>query len=246
MRRILLVLTALCIMSSCFAGSTLAKYTSEAIGVDSARVAKWGVGVTATGDEAFSMTYKGKSVAQQSSNTVVSKSDGVAVVAPGTEGTLGSMTLVGTPEVSVSIRYEVDFELGDKWVYSDGTNSEFYCPLYISVGDVVISQYEYPDSERFEQAVEDAVAEALGESTGGIGKISEGVYEKTVLAGTELDASVEILWDWPFTNTDAATKYGDEVAVLFDNKDLYLGMQAYAGNAASVSFSIKGSVTQID
>ena len=36
--------------TSCFVGSTFAKYVSENQGEDSARVAKWGVEVEVTGD----------------------------------------------------------------------------------------------------------------------------------------------------------------------------------------------------
>ena len=42
-------LLVLCLMTTCVIGATLAKYTTAGSGADTARVAKWGVTVSASG-----------------------------------------------------------------------------------------------------------------------------------------------------------------------------------------------------
>lgn len=44
------LLVVLTLITSCFVGGTFAKYVTENEGMDTARVAKWGVEVTVTGD----------------------------------------------------------------------------------------------------------------------------------------------------------------------------------------------------
>jgi len=104
------LLVVLTLITSCFVGGTFAKYVTENEGMDTARVAKWGVEVTVTGD-GFKTSY-GKDYAESNveGNTVIS-STGEKVVAPGTKGTFGGVKIPGNPEVAVKIEPTADVDL---------------------------------------------------------------------------------------------------------------------------------------
>ena len=129
MRAAALMLT-LTMITSCFVGGTFAKYTTNSTGTDSARVAKFGVAVTANGPTFAKEYAKDDDKFTLEANSVVSTD----VVAPGTNGNMASMTLSGTPEVAVRVSYEGKFDISDNWT----VDSEFYCPLQITIGTAII------------------------------------------------------------------------------------------------------------
>ncbi|MBQ2306929.1 MAG: hypothetical protein II184_05390, partial [Clostridia bacterium] len=123
--RVAVLMVALTLITSCFVSSTYAKYVVSG-GVDeTARVAKFGVTITATG-KLFADTYKaatantpgaaGDDIADATSLTVVSSASGVGaatdidnVVAPGTKNDTGmTFTVTGTPEVAVRVFMDID------------------------------------------------------------------------------------------------------------------------------------------
>lgn len=139
------------------------------------------------------------------------------VVAPGTSGSMSAFTITGTPEVAVRVAFEGTLDLGDKWVDSNG---DYYCPIEITVGATTFKGTAYGSADLFEAAVNDKIA----------------TYSKNYEANTDLrniggDAPA-ISWAWAFEGNDV--------------KDTYLGNQAAAGNAATISLSVTATVTQID
>ena len=187
----LLVLT---LLSVCVISGTFAKYVTSAEGSDSARVAKFGVAITANGTT-FANTYAKDDTATAIANTVVSTDK---VVAPGTKGDMASMKLTGTPEVAVKVSYKGEFAIDDKWTV-DGT---FYCPLEIKVNDTTIKGTDYQTAEAFNKAVNDAI-------TG---------YSKEYAPGTNLatlgDDSLKVTWAWAYEGNDDAkdTALGEAAA----------------------------------
>ena len=180
--RVGVALVALTLITSCFVGGTFAKYTTAGKGTDSARVAKFGVIVTANGNM-FTDKYDAADSA-----TVVSQG-GVDVVAPGTRGDMVSMTLLGVPEVDVKVTYVATVELNDHWEDAAG---DFYFPLDIFVNsrEVELSGAKNKD------AVISAVANAINDYSN----------SKTYKAGTNLstvgDESLAISWEWDFEGND--------------------------------------------
>ena len=92
MMRIASVLMVAVLLSTCAISSTFAKYVSSASAGDTARIAKWGVEVTATGN-AFKVEYQKQT--DNNSYSVVSKdkdsTDETAIkniLAPGTSGNI--------------------------------------------------------------------------------------------------------------------------------------------------------------
>ena len=74
-------LLVLCLMTTCVIGATLAKYTTAKDTQDSARVAKWGVRITAATNSAFATEYNKQDTAYTGTLSVKSSSDD-EVVAP--------------------------------------------------------------------------------------------------------------------------------------------------------------------
>lgn len=215
MRLACFLLVAVLISTSAISG-TYAKYVSKGEGTDSARVAKWGVAITANGDT-FAKEYATDDAVFTEANSVISTDK---VVAPGTDGEMASMTLSGTPEVAVRINYVGVFDISDNWVDGNGT---YYCPLVIKVNGTAFDGRAYTSAADFELSVNNAIA----------------AYSKDYPAGTDLSTvaadSLAITWEWPFSTS------ADN-----DVKDTALGDAAAAGNAATVQLTVTTTATQID
>lgn len=224
------LLLVLVLVTSCFVGSTFAKYTVGDKGTATARVAKFGVAVTASGDM-FAKTYAtDDQSAGAIANSVASTEN---VVAPGTkkEGFVAA-TITGTPEVAVRVSYKLDAAdlTIENWNLADGS---FYCPLVFRIkaadgGNTVISGTGFTDVNEMKAALVNAVA----------------AYTKDYAPGTDLSGqaadTLTISWEWPFETGTDTEKPANNV------KDTYLGDQAAAGHAATVSLTLATTVTQID
>lgn len=233
------LLLALVLVTSCFVGGTFAKYVRYGGGQDHARVAKFGVTVTAAGD-VFAKEYDAKDPTVQDYNgqviakSVISSGDDKKVVAPGTANSdILTVSVTGTPEVAVEVKYEAHVTFNesltepDNWKDKDG---KYYCPLVITVNGTAYKGLDYASTAEFEDAVEGAINSLT----------------KKYPANTDLSQSgsksVAISWEWPFEVMGADGK----VDHTFDVKDTYLGNQAADGKAATVGIVVATTVTQID
>lgn len=233
------LLLALVLVTSCFVGGTFAKYVRYGGGQDHARVAKFGVTVTAAGD-VFAKEYDAKDPTVQDYNgqviakSVISSGDDKKVVAPGTANSdILTVSVTGTPEVAVEVKYEAHVTFNesltepDNWKDKDG---KYYCPLVITVNGTAYKGLDYASTSEFEDAVEGAINSLT----------------KKYPANTDLSQSgsksVAISWEWPFEVMGADGK----VDHTFDVKDTYLGNQAADGKAATVGIVVATTVTQID
>lgn len=108
MMRLASALLILTLLTTCMISGTFAKYTTQATGEDTARVAKWGVKVNVTSD-LFANAYKNTSV-EYTNNiaTVKASTENQNIVAPGTTGTGLGVTSEGTPEVSYEMKIKLD------------------------------------------------------------------------------------------------------------------------------------------
>lgn len=232
--RAAVLMLALVLITSCFVGGTFAKYVTSGDAGDNARVAKWGVSITAhdTGD-VFAKEYD--AIAGQD-NTVIAGGE-YKVIAPGTKKDNAALvTLSGKPEVSVQVTYNAEhFSLTGNWIGDE--NNTFYCPLIIKVtgkvGDAVktetINCVEKTSAAEVETAVKNAVA----------------ACSATYGPNTDLSAvagdSLKISWEWPFEGT---ANQGQT-----DAKDTYLGNQAATAiglDIPAIHIPVTATVTQID
>ena len=110
--RIASLLLVAVLMTTCIISGTYAKYVTSGEVSDTARVAKFGVTVTATSD-LFKAEYATDDTSYTGSLSVKASNDD-DVVAPGTKGNISAAGLSGKPEVAVRVSYEnVKFDLGD-------------------------------------------------------------------------------------------------------------------------------------
>lgn len=137
MMRLASALLILTLLTTCMISGTFAKYTTQATGEDTARVAKWGVTVNVTSD-LFADAYKDTSVEYNGiTATVKASAENQNIVAPGTTGTGLGVASTGTPEVS----YEMKIKLNDttakmpslKYTPKDATDASIYEPVKFSV-----------------------------------------------------------------------------------------------------------------
>ena len=217
--RVAALLLALTLMTSCFVGGTFAKYTTAKTGDDYARVAKFGVEITAIG-KMFAKEYDTKKpadIAYVGAKSVVS---GENVVAPGTSGELAEIKITGTPEVAVEVTYTATVNFGDNWKAEDDS---YYCPIEITVDGTTYKGTTYGSIDEFENAVAKAITDQHNRYAAG-----------TVL-GSEANCSVVISWAWAFEGND-------------DVKDTYLGDWILRGeeHKPAITLEITCTVTQID
>ncbi len=193
--RAAVILMALVLMTSCFVGGTFAKYVTAGNAEDSARVAKFGVVVSAS-DGAFFETYDSDS---NYSGLTVEASE--KVVAPGTEGNFATIELSGTPEVAVEVAYEAEVSFSDTWTDKDGN---YYCPIIVTVDGEEFDGADYTSVAAFKADIEDAISG----------------YTANYAPGQDLsainNAEVAVSWEWPFSTGDANdikdTYLGDQAA----------------------------------
>lgn len=223
------LLLALVLVTSCFVGGTFAKYVTSGTGTDSARVAKFGVEITATGTM-FAKEYDtdDDNVKATIAKSVVS-SDESKLVAPGTKGNMVSMTMTGTPEVAVNVKCEATEVKLENWTREDGT---FYCPLKFTIkgveGNVHISGLDYNSAATLQNAIKNEIA-----------TYSVNYPAKTTLSEKNT-AALGVSWEWAFADATGT------MANQSDVDDTYLGKQAATATAATVSLTVKTTVTQID
>ena len=226
--RAAVLMLALVLITSCFVGGTFAKYVTSGDAADYARVAKWGVTVTAheTGD-IFAKSYD---------NTVIAEGE-YKVIAPGTKKDNAALvTLSGQPEVSVRVTYSAEhFSLTGNWV--GDVTGKFYCPLIIKVtgkvGDTVktetINCVEKTSAKEVETAVKNAVAACSA------------TYGPNTDLSTVAGDGLKISWEWPFEGTKNPGQT--------DEMDTYLGDQAAKTSdldVPSIHIPVTATVTQID
>lgn len=212
MMRVASALLVAVLLTTCAISGTFAKYISSEDAGDTARVAYWGVQVSATGDDAFATNYK-----DETGDNGLKVSSSEKVVAPGTKGELGKITIDGTPEVVVDVDVNATLKL-EGWEV-DGA---LYCPIVFDVG-----------GEKF----------AIGATYPTITKLTDAIIAKfnamdrnDVAVGTSLADSITISWAWDFDDNGAGTN---------DDKDTALGMLTGA-DAPTIEFTCEVTVEQVD
>ena len=228
MMRIAALLLALTLMTSCFVGGTFAKYTTAGNkALETARVAHWGVTIDVSGDDAFAKNYKDAATDVAAEITVASSTVD-KVVAPGTNGTLFTMNVEGSPEVDTQITITADLELVG-WVDAGG---DFYCPIVFNINGTSYAWLDsYASLDEFEAVVENAITAQAG------------TYQANADLSTVLDDT--ITWSWAFrTGDDDAEKAANDI------KDTYLGDCA-AGiitgkTASTISLTMSITIEQVD
>lgn len=227
------------LLSTSAVSGTFAKYVTSGSGSDNARVAKWGVTVTANGS-AFGTAYKsadGKISATYTASTdSVNSSNTDKVVAPGTGDDVVAAAITGTPEVDCKIVVTADLTVAN-WTVS----STDYFPIIFTVGGVTYGMQgsgatnsTYTSTNDLISAVEAAASKDSASAT----VIEAGTDLSTLIIG---NYTPSISWQWDFDSTTAATN-----TYRTDEKDTALGNAAATGNAATIQLDYTVQVVQVD
>ena len=130
MMRVASALLVAVLLSTCAISGTFAKYVTEASGSDTARVAKFGVTVSNSG-ELFLKNYAKTDANYTLGNDTVESVDNWNVVAPGTSHSNTDVVLEGKPEVAVKVAYEItELTVSNNWI--DGEDEEYF-PIIFNV-----------------------------------------------------------------------------------------------------------------
>lgn len=229
MRLACFLLVAVLISTSAISG-TYAKYVTADDADDSARVAKWGVTVDVTAD-AFSDAYKDEAVTYTSDEevmtiTVQADSKDTKVLAPGTEGTLATVVLDGTPEVDVEVTFAAELTLTG-WLDKNGN---VYCPIVFTVGS---EEMKWDNSYATVADFAAAVSKKINDNTA--------YYHTNTDLGEVAGHDLVITWEWPFeTGADDVEKAANNV------KDTFLGDEAAANRESTIAIDLAVTVTQVN
>ena len=234
-------LLVLCLLTTCVISTTFAKYTTSGDAQDTARVAQWGVTITAQngGTDGFATSY----------GTTVKSSTTDKLVAPGTDAELAEFTIAGVPEVSLNLNIEFtdteDVFLKTKTGYKDWTQEEGTYDLANDYYPVVYTLKFVADTTNGTGA--DATL-ATGNLDAIITKINtlNGDYAVASADWTNILGTYTITWAWDFdaagagTNDKADTTLGNLAAGLADST------VATADYNLDIHFEIDITATQID
>lgn len=241
MMRLAAILLVCVLASTCGISGTYAKYVTSDFAEDSARVAKWGVTVTAAGT-LFSKSYKDLPVtsAVDTDGTITVQvvdwnTGNTNVVAPGTKNETGmSFVLTGTPEVDVNVQFKFEV-VGDKEIklaagdYADDpTTGKLDDPF-------TVNEDYYPVVFVLKKDGNTLVSGNVATIQAWLNTYLNGIYQtNTDLSDINCagDGNYRLTWYWDFDDSGAGT---------YDVKDTYLG-NAIAGG----SFPTKGATTDIE
>lgn len=230
MMRLASVLLVLTLLTTSVISGTFAKYTVTKSAGDSARVAHWGVAVTVSGDQAFKTEYNGTASATNTDTVTVKSSTLKKLVAPGTDGTLATVDITGSPEVDAAITFNATVTISD-WIIDHDGNPEtagiYYCPLIVTVGSDKLVGNSYDSAADFATAIKEKI------------DAYSGYYNAH--SDTTLARDVDVTWKWNIsTNTDDA----EQTDVL----DTVLGnLAATEGdNADYIQLALTVTVEQVD
>lgn len=240
-------LLVLCLMTTCVIGATLAKYTTAKDTQDSARVAKWGVRISAAANSAFKTEYDKDDDSYTKEGAVTVKSSSTdKVVAPGTSGSATQFSISGTPEVAVRLSFamtafkEVTLTAGT-YTNTDGapvTLGSDYNPIKwtLKKNDTHV--------EGADTNVEGAVNLTLAEMATFLR-----TYHVDYAPGTDLSATVptyKLYWAWAFDGNDTADSILGDLAANVSGIKKGSNDIAASDYSTQVSYTLTITATQID
>ena len=236
------MMLALVLITSSFVGGTFAKYTTSGTGRDSARVAKFGVTITADADEMFKRQYETKSGSSSTSITysVDSSDRRNDLVAPGTKcENAMTFSLKGQPEVAVNVNvdihgYDVFLKKSDN--LKDVTTADPFATFQLAEDyyPVVFTLYKNGAKVDSVKKISDIQTYFAGVS---------GNYP----ANSNLDDLLgvyTISWEWEFDGNDKA----DTLLGYLTNKRSGFGLEMGSDKdyQSGLHFILIATVTQID
>lgn len=242
------LLVAVLLTTSMISG-TFAKYVTSADANDTARVAKWGVEVTAS-TNAFATKYETKATDDAAALSVEATEK---VIAPGTNsaevGEAFQFTISGTPEVATLVTIEIE-NIKDIFLangeYTDWTKSPYTGKFKVNEAAVDgrdVAGY-YPVKWTLTVEDQNPVGTTIIADKVSLQEVEDLVNAYVASAryapNEKLDATFTLSWEWDFEGNDQADTLlgnlaaGTDTTVATENYNLV------------TSFDFTVTVTQID
>ncbi len=260
MMRIASLVLVLTLLSTCAISGTFAKYVTSDSASDTARVAKFGVVLNATGNSGFDVQYKTHDTKYNAAMSVIASTNADntqdKVVAPGTSSadlnTTQTYSISGTPEVATKVDISMTVT-EDIWLLKEDNSK--YCPVVFTLKQ---TQGKYLPEGATDLA--DISEEGIVLKSGTLTDIQDflSTYSGTAYyaPNTDLAASFELSWAWAFeTGTDADPDAND----VYDTTlgDLAAGVKCYKADGTTelvdgtdynleIKYEITFTVTQVD
>ena len=240
MMRLASALLILTLLTTCAISGTFAKYVTSDTASDTARVAKFGVDVSASGalfDKNYFNEENGNTPAgTESANLTVKSSNTDNLVAPGTKSSAEGLqfSVTGTPEVSVKVAFDltINHEVflnapGETGAYKDFTNAS-------DAGTFTFEDTYYPVKFTLKKGDTSLATGNLTEIQTKLSSLTSETYE----AGTNLVDEIgayTLTWEWAFEDntSDAAKALQDQQDTLLGNLANNSNVAAYCANAAA-------------
>ncbi len=232
MMRLASVLLVAVLLTTCVISGTFAKYVTSDSSSDSARVAKWGISITTSGN-LFGLNYKDAIIADSSDTTItVASSDTTKVVAPGTKNETGmTFTIGGKAEVDLQLNVAVeatDITLAAN-TYDDPTTGNATDKFTLSTA------YHPVKFTLTKNGTAEKTGVALSEIETYLEALSGKVEANQALGSGTSDTDTYVLtWAWDFEDSSDTN---------IDKADTYLGNET---TLQTLSFAITITATQID
>ena len=239
-------LLVLCLMTTCVIGATLAKYTTAKDTQDSARVAKWGVRITAATNSAFKTEYDKDDDSYTKGAVTVKSSSTDKVVAPGTSGSATQFSISGTPEVAVRLSFAMTDVEEVKLTAGTYTNTDGATVTLGSDYNTIKWTLKKNDThvEGADTNVEGAVNLTLAEMATFLS-----TYHVDYAPGTDLSATVptyKLYWAWAFDGNDTADSILGDLAAGVDGIKKGESEIKPEDYSKKVSYKLTITATQID
>ena len=233
------LLFALVLISSCFVGSTFAKYVTAASGSDTARVAKFGVTVSASNNTMFKTAYTtDDATAEASITNSVESADTDKLVAPGTkEDGTATFSVTGTPEVAVKVAVSLDPDSLKEVFLKAGTYADYTTAANDDTFELAEDYYpvKFTLTKNGTAVVTDGT---LSDVNVKLAEVSKDYAPNTNLS--EALGEYTLSWAWAFDGNDRAdTLLGNLAAGTATGVDT-------ANYSTKIAFNLKVTVTQID
>jgi len=249
MLRLASALLILTLLSTSVISGTFAKYVTSNSASDTARVAKFGVEIAASGT-LFSKTYVNATGGNTPGTANLTVQAAENVVAPGTKSASSGLQIAvtGTPEVTTQLIFDLS-SVKDVFLkantYSDPTTSGDTTDTFELTDDY------YPIKFNLTASGSDITAQS-GKSFAEIETYLETTLgTKTFEPGTDLSTkigTITLTWEWPFEVDDATDKadtlLGD-IAAGTPSADI-TGLEADSDYCLTENLSISVTITQVD
>lgn len=228
--RIASILLIAVLMTTCAISGTFAKYVTSASATDTARVAKWGVTVTATTGSDFAKTYQTHDDVYTGAISVEAEDK---VVAPGTssadvDGDV-TFTIAGKPEVAT--RVTIEFEATSEIILEKNTAYLDYTTGNDTQDTFTLDADYYPVKFTLTQEIGDATTTLVNAGT--LQDVAEALTGVTDYDPNEtLDVTYTLTWEWDFGEDENN-----------DKADTYLGQEE---PAQTLGYTLNITVEQID